>query len=152
MILTLNLEPEIKARAESRYSSATIDRRLTALAALDSTPERDADGVYTGALAGPFCYGEGKAQVLSQVAAQRGYDLSRSYAYSDSVSDLPMLAAVGFPVVVNPEAELRQVADEQGWPVLDTGLPRLSLGSPRDLLRLGGRALRGAARIPRLVA
>jgi hypothetical protein len=84
--------------------------------------------------------------VLRQVAAERGYDLQRSYAYSDSVSDLPMLAAVGVPVAVNPDPELRQVAADRGWTVLETGaLPRLPLGSPRDVLRLSGRAVRALA-------
>lgn len=111
-----------------------------------TTSERDADGVYTGRLSGPFCYGDGKADVLRQVAVERGYDLQRCYAYSDSVSDLPMLEAVGVPVAVNPDPELRQVATERGWTVLETGaLPRVSLGSPRDVLRLSGRAVRALA-------
>jgi HAD superfamily hydrolase (TIGR01490 family) len=54
-----------------------------------TTSERDADGVYTGRLVGPFCYREGKVAVMRQLAAEYGYDLAKSYAYSDSVSDLP---------------------------------------------------------------
>jgi HAD superfamily hydrolase (TIGR01490 family) len=131
-------------------SPTEIVSRLAREAGLEhgtgTTSERDDDGVYTGRLAGPFCYGEGKADVLRQVAAERGYDLQRSYAYSDSVSDLPMLAAVGVPVAVNPDPELRQVAADRGWTVLETGaLPRLPLGSPRDVLRLSGRAVRALA-------
>ena len=56
-----------------------------------------ADGVYTGRSAGPFTYREGKADAIRQLAAERGIDLSESYAYSDSESDLPMLRAVGHP-------------------------------------------------------
>jgi HAD superfamily hydrolase (TIGR01490 family) len=73
------------------------------------------DGVYTGRPDGPFTYREGKAEAIRQVAAAEGLDLDESYAYSDSESDLPMLRAVGHPVVVNPDPELRRVAREEGW-------------------------------------
>ena len=51
-------------------------------------------------------------------AAQEGIDLSESWAYSDSASDLPMLRAVGHPVAVNPDAELEKVARREGWEIL----------------------------------
>ena len=76
------------------------------------------DGVYTGELAGPFCYGPGKVEAIAEVAHWEGYDLTRCYAYSDSVSDLPMLDAVGHPVAVNPDARLGATAAERGWPVV----------------------------------
>lgn len=76
------------------------------------------DGVYTGRPDGPFTYGEGKADALREVAAERGLDLAASYAYSDSESDLPMLRAVGHPVAVNPDAGLARVAREEGWRVM----------------------------------
>ena len=76
------------------------------------------DGVYTGELAGPFCYGPGKVNAIADVAHWEGYDLSRCYAYSDSASDLPMLEAVGHPVAVNPDARLGAAAAERGWPVV----------------------------------
>jgi HAD superfamily hydrolase (TIGR01490 family) len=76
------------------------------------------DGVYTGRLAGPFAYGEGKATAMRELAQQEGIDLSASWAYSDSASDLPMLKAVGHPVAVNPDAELASVARRDGWQVL----------------------------------
>lgn len=77
------------------------------------------DGVYTGRLAEPFCYGPGKVIAIKKVAAERGYDLSRSYAYTDSISDLPMLEAVGHPVAVNPDRELEGVARVRGWPIIE---------------------------------
>lgn len=102
-----------------------------------TTSERDANGYYTGALAGPFCYREGKVQVMQALSAERGYDLSASYAYSDSASDLPMLEAVGHPVVVNPEPELREIARVRSWPIVETTpLPRVSLTSLRGLTQL----------------
>jgi HAD superfamily hydrolase (TIGR01490 family) len=76
------------------------------------------DGRYTGRPAGPFTYREGKAQAMRELAEAEGIDLAASYAYSDSGSDLPMLRAVGHPVVVNPDAELVRVAREEGWEVM----------------------------------
>jgi HAD superfamily hydrolase (TIGR01490 family) len=76
------------------------------------------DGRYTGRPAGPFTYREGKAQALRELAESQGIDLAASYAYSDSESDLPMLRAVGHPVVVNPDAELARVANEEGWEIM----------------------------------
>jgi len=76
------------------------------------------DGRYTGRAAGPFNYREGKVLSLRELAASEAIDLGASYAYSDSESDLPMLRAVGNPVVVNPDADLRAVALEEGWEIV----------------------------------
>ena len=73
------------------------------------------EGRYTGRAAGPFNYREGKVLAMQRLAAREGIDLSRSYAYSDSESDLPMLRAVGHAVVVNPDPDLRRIAAEEGW-------------------------------------
>jgi HAD superfamily hydrolase (TIGR01490 family) len=76
------------------------------------------NGIYTGRPDGPFTYRSGKAEAIAQVAAERGIDLSASYAYSDSESDLPMLESVGNPVAVNPDAALERVARENGWRIV----------------------------------
>lgn len=76
------------------------------------------DGQFTGEMEGPFIYGPGKAQAIEKLAADRGYDLNLSYAYSDSVSDLPMMELVGHPVAVNPDSELDTLAHERGWPIV----------------------------------
>lgn len=76
------------------------------------------DGVYTGELAGPFCYGSGKVQAIEEIARWDGLDLAQCYAYSDSASDLPMLQAVGHPVAVNPDARLARHARAYGWPIV----------------------------------
>ncbi len=76
------------------------------------------DGIYTGRAAGPFNYREGKVTAMTELAEREQLDLARSYAYSDSESDLPMLSAVGHPVVVNPDAELARIAAREGWEVL----------------------------------
>jgi HAD superfamily hydrolase (TIGR01490 family) len=73
------------------------------------------DGAFTGRFDGPFVYGPGKVEAMEAFANQHGIDLSASYAYSDSVSDLPMLHAVGHPVVVNPDPPLAEVARQEGW-------------------------------------
>ena len=77
------------------------------------------DGIYTGELAEPFCYGEGKAHAMAKIAAEKEYDLSRSYAYTDSAGDLPMLEAVGHPVAVNPDRALETIALHRGWPIVE---------------------------------
>jgi HAD superfamily hydrolase (TIGR01490 family) len=76
------------------------------------------DGAYTGHLAGPFCYGEGKVEAIAELARWDGLDLSQCFAYSDSASDLPMLQAVGHPVAVNPDSRLERHARDHGWPVV----------------------------------
>ncbi|MCW2622454.1 MAG: morphological differentiation-associated protein [Frankiales bacterium] len=75
-----------------------------------------ADGRYTGEIE-LYAYGENKAVAMRELAMQRGYDLSASYAYSDSITDVPMLAAVGHPTAVNPDKALRKVAAQNDWPV-----------------------------------
>jgi HAD superfamily hydrolase (TIGR01490 family) len=76
------------------------------------------DGRYTGRPAGPFNYREGKVISMRELAEREDIDLSMSYAYSDSESDLPMLRVVGHPVVVNPDSDLRRIAAAEGWEAL----------------------------------
>ena len=107
------------------------------------------EGRYTGRPAGPFNYRQGKVVAMGELAEREGIDLSASYAYSDSESDLPMLRAVGNPVVVNPDAELRRIAVQEGWEMLR--LDRLgqrlkvlaALGAVAALSGLG-RSVRGS--------
>jgi HAD superfamily hydrolase (TIGR01490 family) len=73
------------------------------------------DGAFTGRFDGPFVYGPGKVEAMEAFAAEHGIDLAASYAYSDSLSDLPMLRAVGHPVVVNPDPPLAEIAREEDW-------------------------------------
>ena len=77
-----------------------------------------ANGRYTGRIDGPFVYGAGKADAIEKLSSDRSYDLALSYAYSDSISDLPMMELVGHPVAVNPDSELGSIAHERGWPVV----------------------------------
>ncbi|MCL2553699.1 MAG: HAD-IB family hydrolase [Actinomycetia bacterium] len=110
------------------------------------------DGRYTGEI-GYYAYGEEKANAIRELAATRGYDLDRSYGYSDSITDLPMLEAVGKPHVVNPDKELRKIAEARGWPVMLFTKPvelqsRLRLPPPKPTLAalaVGGVVAVGAA-------
>jgi HAD superfamily hydrolase (TIGR01490 family) len=77
------------------------------------------DGYATGQLAKPFVAGATKAQIMRDWAEAHRVDLARSWAYSDSYSDYPMLAVVGRPTAVNPDFRLRTVARSYDWPVLD---------------------------------
>ncbi|MGN6752634.1 MAG: HAD family hydrolase [Intrasporangium sp.] len=92
--------------------------------AVATRAELDGEGRYTGRLAGEFCYGKGKVIEIEKLAAERGYDLAQCYAYSDSLSDLPMLERVGNAVAVNPDKELRVLAADRGWPVVEVGRRR----------------------------
>jgi HAD superfamily hydrolase (TIGR01490 family) len=148
--LIATMEPAMEAvldeqRAAGRQlvlisaSPTEIVQRFAVAAGMDygigTTAERGADGAYTGKLAGPFCYKEGKAQVLRSLATEHGYDLAECYAYSDSVSDEPMMRAVGHPVAVNPDNALRRMATEGGWTILETGRLRAHFEPVRRAIR-----------------
>ncbi|MBA3865378.1 MAG: HAD-IB family hydrolase [Solirubrobacterales bacterium] len=77
--------------------------------------EVDGAGNFTGRFEGPFVYGPGKVEAMHAFAERHDIDLEASYAYSDSLSDLPMLRAVGNPVAVNPDPPLAAIAREEGW-------------------------------------
>lgn len=100
---------------------------------------RIVDGRYAGELEF-YCFGEAKAVAIRELAEEYGYDLSRSYAYSDSATDLPMLLEVGNPRAVNPDRPLRREANENDWPVLTFARPvplgRRARPSPRALATL----------------
>jgi HAD superfamily hydrolase (TIGR01490 family) len=121
----LHLATRHRERGEPVYIvSATLQEIVEELArelgfdgAIGSTCEI-VDGVYTGrSLRG--AHGEGKAEAVRELAAEAGLDLAASTAYSDSHTDLPFLEAVGNPVVVNPDRELRRIASERDWPILE---------------------------------
>jgi HAD superfamily hydrolase (TIGR01490 family) len=91
-----------------------------------------ADGRYTGEIEF-YAYAANKATAITELAEREGYDLSASYAYSDSATDLPMLELVGHPHAVNPDKALRRTARERDWPILDFSKPiQLRRGRPFD--------------------
>ena len=96
-----------------------LARELEFDGAIGSTCEI-VDGVYTGRSL-RAAHGEGKAAAIRELAEREELDLAASTAYSDSHTDLPFLEAVGNPIAVNPDRELRRIAVERGWPVLEFG-------------------------------
>lgn len=83
------------------------------------------DGRYTGRLDGAFCYRDGKVTEVQRLAQERGYDLSKCTAYSDSISDLPFLQSVGNPVAINADKELRAHALAHSWQHIPVAKPRI---------------------------
>lgn len=75
------------------------------------------EGELTGAFDRPLCYGQGKLERAKALVLSLGGSMERAAFYSDSVTDLPLLEAVGHPVVVNPDARLRRIARRRGWPI-----------------------------------
>lgn len=74
------------------------------------------DGHFTGEIL-TYLKGTAKSEAMMQLAAERGYDMESSYAYSDSATDIPMLEAVGNPVAVNPDRAMKKAALEKGWEI-----------------------------------
>jgi HAD superfamily hydrolase (TIGR01490 family) len=94
-----------------------LAEHLGADLAIGTRAKVDEDGRYSGELE-RYAYGPQKAEAVRELAGEMGIDLASSYAYSDSVTDLPMLEAVGHPVAVNPDRPLLRVARERGWDVV----------------------------------
>lgn len=103
----------------------------------------DDEGRYDGTL-DYYCYGSGKVDGIQEEAQKRGIDLAASYAYSDSITDLPMLELVGHPVAVNPDKELRAAAAERGWEVRDFVRPVRVRSRISSLPKPPGEVLAGA--------
>jgi HAD superfamily hydrolase (TIGR01490 family) len=80
------------------------------------------DGRYTGEIE-YYAYAEEKANAIEAMAAERGYDLEQCFAYSDSITDAPMLEIVVHPHAVNPDKDLRRMAASRGWPILQFTRP-----------------------------
>jgi HAD superfamily hydrolase (TIGR01490 family) len=96
--------------------------------ALGTKAELSDAGQYTGRLSGEgVLHGPAKAQAVASLAERKEIDLAESYAYSDSINDLPLLELVGHPVAVNPDAALKRAARERGWPAYELRTRRLLL-------------------------
>jgi putative phosphoserine phosphatase/1-acylglycerol-3-phosphate O-acyltransferase len=91
------------------------------------------DGVFTGGIVRPLCFGEGKVLAAENLASEHGIDLRQSFFYSDSDDDIQLLERVGHPQVLNPNTKLTEIAESHGWPVRrfrSRGQPRVT-----DLIR-----------------
>lgn len=95
-----------------------ISERLGFTGALGTVAETK-DGVYTGKIIGQLLHGPNKAIAIRELANLRGIDLARSYAYSDSHHDIPLLEAVGNPRAINPDSTLQTYAMNKRWPIHD---------------------------------
>jgi len=129
--LSANLYPESRALVEAHVrkghtvvivSSATQYQVEPAAAELGfehvlCTRLEVKDGVVTGELAAPMCYGTGKLDAARRFAKEERISLAKSYFYTDGSEDIPLLEAVGFPRPLNPDAALRKKARREGWPV-----------------------------------
>jgi putative phosphoserine phosphatase/1-acylglycerol-3-phosphate O-acyltransferase len=124
---------------------------------------RDGDWVFTGGLEGEFVWAQGKLAAVRRWSEAHGVDLGASYAYSDSIYDMPLLNAVGHPTAVNPDPRLAIVASLRRWPILHLdvppGVPKLVGLEPFDLLGLFTRPslfpyarfdIAGVDQVPRL--
>jgi HAD superfamily hydrolase (TIGR01490 family) len=129
-----------------------VAQSLHMTGALGTRAEKER-GRYTGRL-GPhgILHAEAKAGAVADLAADEDIDLAESYAYSDSINDLPLLELVGHPIAVNPDSELKRAAREMGWPVyeLRTRRPLLLFGIPSAFVAVAlfgaGVAVGGAIR------
>jgi phosphoserine phosphatase len=108
LVLIVSASPEEIVRPLAAYLGA--DDAIATRARLDD------EGRYSGELE-RYCYGPAKVTAITEIAEQRGIDLAASYAYSDSVTDVPMLEAVGHPVAVNPDRALLRVAEARDWEI-----------------------------------
>ena len=99
-----------------------IARLVGADRAVATHMEVGEDGLFTGRISRSMLHSE-KVVALREDTASHGIDPARCWAYSDSISDEPMLSAVGHPVAVNPDRDLRRLAQERDWPVRDFARP-----------------------------
>ena len=106
--------------ATTRFVAEAFAASLGLAEVLATQPEIGPDGHYTGEIVGQPCFREHKLTHVQAWLATRGLaweEVGRSWFYSDSINDLPLLEAVSDPVVVDPDARLRALAEARGWPV-----------------------------------
>jgi HAD superfamily hydrolase (TIGR01490 family) len=110
----------VLATASPQELAGAVAAALGMSAAIGTVSEVT-DGMYTGRLCGPVAHGPVKAQRVRALLAEHGLDARRSWAFSDSVNDLPLLTLVGNPVATHADPELRVIARTNGWRILTDG-------------------------------
>ena len=88
------------------------------------------EGIFTGRVIEPICFEEGKIYWLQQFIEEHGIDLAKSYFYTDSITDMPLLDIVGHPVATNPDPRLYRTAVKRRWPVRFFEPPRIESRHP----------------------
>jgi len=109
--------------SSSNYMSELVQRELRLDGVLCNTMEVDANGLHTGRVVGRVCFAAGKLVHAEAEARARGVALKDCAFYTDSYSDLSVLAVVGRPVPVNPDPRLRRHAARAGWAIAEWGGP-----------------------------
>lgn len=104
--------------ATNRFVTELIAQRLGVDHLIATEPERDAQGHFTGKLAGVPCFQAGKITRLQAWLDEHHANLEGAWFYSDSRNDLPLLEAVTHPVVVDADPVLAKIAEQRGWPAL----------------------------------
>ena len=107
--------------SSSNYVSELVCRDLGLDDYLCNRFEVDANGCYTGRPIEPLCFGSGKVELAARHAERSQLSLADAVFYTDSISDLPMLEAVGRPVAVHPDPRLRRAAKQRGWEIVEWG-------------------------------
>jgi len=106
------------ASGSPQYIIDEVGRHLRVHAAL-GTRTRIVDGRITDEIIPPVVFREGKRAAVEAVMERMDLDPAQSYLYSDSIADIPLFESVGNPVVVNPKAPFREVAERRGWEVVE---------------------------------
>jgi HAD superfamily hydrolase (TIGR01490 family) len=132
--------PELKNKIEDLYHQgykiffvtstiqpvANLFKNYFGFGLVISTEIEEKDGYYTGYPTNKPCHGKEKLERIKLLQKEYNLDLSKSYAFSDHISDLYMLESVGNPVVVNPNPKLKRIAKKNNWEIL---LPNLKNNS-----------------------
>lgn len=117
VIVSGTLEPLASAAALSLVLRLSVSG-ITSLIGACATKLEDVEGRWTGRISGEAMFGEAKARAVERIASEMKLDLTKCYAYGDSVDDRWLLEAVGRPAAVNPSRGLRRIARMNGWPML----------------------------------
>ena len=126
------LQPEMVRRVQAHRAEGHVVALLSSSTAYLATPLAEDLGIehllvsrlviengrFTGDVHRPICYGAGKIHWARRFAEEHDIDLARSWFYTDSVTDLPMLEIVGHPEIVNPDPRLRREARKRGWNIM----------------------------------
>lgn len=138
-VVIISASPEEVVRPLARYLG--VDHVIATRSKID------AEGRYTGDL-DFYAYGPGKAEAIEDLARRWNLDLDDCYAYSDSATDIPMMEVVGHPVAVNPDKDLKELAEARDWPMMDFERPvtiRTRLATlPKPVPIISGAAVAGA--------
>lgn len=126
--------------AAPQQMAELIADRLGFTGALGTIAETK-DGLYTGKMIGQMLHGNNKAAAVKKLSEERNIDLKKSFAYSDSHNDVPLLSIVGNPQAINPDTKLQVKAIRDGWPIHDFRRARRISAITAPLLARGLYAL-----------